>query len=84
MKIALDEPLHALLCDVELEFAAKVASSFDDVDVFGVEVAAVDEGNDVLHVGVGRGVARKRGFEHAVVGVFGGRFVGFEPVEVEE
>ena len=84
MKIALDEPLHALLCDVELKFAAKVASSFDDVDVFGVEIAAVDEGDDALHVGVGRGVARKRGFEHAVVGVFGGRFVGFAPVEVEE
>ena len=84
MKIALDESLHAALCDVELEFAAKIASAFDDVDVFGVEVAAVDEGDDALHVGVGRGVARKCGFEHAVVGFFGGRFVGFEPVEVEE
>lgn len=84
MEIAFDESFGALFCDAEFEFAAKIASAPDDVDVFGFEVSAVDERDDALHGGVGRGVARKYGFEHAVVGVFGGRFVGFEPVEVEE
>ena len=43
MEIAFDESFGALFCDAEFEFAAKVAASPDDVDVFGFEVSAVDE-----------------------------------------
>ena len=83
MEIAFDESFGALFCDAEFEFAAKVASAPDDVNVFGAEVAAVDERDDALHGGVGRGVARKDGLLHALLGVGVGCLVGSQTFVVE-